>query len=127
MPLCLPYDCCAALHIETLDCIYISNHICCSQGLRRLSCTGEGGVVPGAAGVVCAGESKKWLSSVQVARSGYLPSVEKRGTQRVKVCLEEDSAITWYGYGNGVPWNVGCRCVEYVGLVVANEKNNVRA
>lgn len=70
------------------------------KGLWWLPCTGEGRVVSGAAGVVCAGEPRKWLSGVQVARRGYLPSVEIRGTQRAKVCLEEDSAIAWYGYGN---------------------------
>lgn len=97
------------------------------KGLRWLPCTGEGRVVPGAAGVVCAGELRKWLSGVQVAWRGYLPAVDIRGTQRAKVCLEEDSAISWHGHGNGVPRNVGFSCVEYVGFVVANEKNNVRA
>lgn len=74
---------------------------------------------------MCAGEPRKWLSGVQVARRGYLTAVETRSTQWAKVCLEEDSAIAWYGYGDGAPWNVGLSCVEYVGVVVANERSNV--
>lgn len=70
------------------------------KGLRWLPCTGEGRVVPGAAGAVRAGEPRKGLPGVQVARRGYLPAVEILGTQRAKVSLEEDSAIAWYGYGN---------------------------
>lgn len=56
----------------------------------------------------------------------YLLVVEIRGTHRAKVCLQEDSAITRYDYGNGVSRYVAFGCMEYVGVVVANEKNNVR-
>lgn len=65
--------------------------------------------------------------AVQVARLGYLLPVEIRGTHWAKVCLEEDSAVTRYDYGNGVARYVTFSCIEYVGVVVANEKNNVRA
>ena len=91
-----------------------------------LPCTGEHCVVPGAVGVECAGEPRKYLEAVQVARLGYLHAVEIRGTHRAKVCLEEDSAITQYDYGNGVSRYVTFSCIEYVGIVAANEKNNVR-
>ncbi|MPC71752.1 hypothetical protein E2C01_066038 [Portunus trituberculatus] len=61
---------------------------------------GEDCVVPGAAGVECAGEPRKYLAAVQVARLGYLLPVEIRGTHWAKVCLEEDIAVTRYDYGN---------------------------